>query len=274
MKVSDVLIIGGGPGGRTAARTVKGIDPGKKVILIKDEEVNANRCILPYVFDGTVPLGKAAIPNSLITGWGVDLMIDEVLSIDAKNKRVRTRKDEVGYQHLVLATGAVPVIPRIPGAHLGNVFVLRTLKDASMISERLEGSKSVVVIGGGYIGIELSATLRKAGFHVTLIEALEHCLQNAFDIEFCEEVEEKLKSNGIRLIMRSPAKALDGMGVVRTVRAGDAEIEADLVIFSVGVRPNISLARESRIRVNASGIQVDEAMKTNFGDIYAVGGLC
>jgi NADH oxidase (H2O2-forming) len=271
MKGCDVLIIGGGPGGRTSARTIKGIDPGKKVTVLKDEEVNANRCVLPYVFDGTVPLEKASIPNSLVMGWGVELVIDKVVFIDTKNKKVKTQKDEMVYQHLVLATGAVPIVPPIPGSDLGNVFTLRTLNDASAILEGLKKSKSIVVVGGGYIGVEMGATLQEAGFDVTLIELLGHCLQNVFHVEFCAEVEEKLESEGVRLITGSRVEALMGKRSVRAVRVGGVEVEADLVIFAVGVKPNIDLAKEGEIRTSPYGIQIDESMRTNVEDIYAAG---
>ncbi|ASQ91686.1 pyridine nucleotide-disulfide oxidoreductase [Prosthecochloris sp. GSB1] len=272
----DILVIGGSAAGIVAATTAKAFHPEKEVLIVRREQQAVVPCGIPYIYGTLECIDQNIIPAGHITDAGVELMIDEVESIDREAKTATTVSGGViSWDKLVIATGSLPKVPDwLPGTDLGNVFTIP--KDAGYLEElrhALEKSKKVVIIGGGFIGVEIADELSKKGFDITLVELLPHVLQMAFDEELSVRAEEILGSAGVKLRLGCRVERIEGAGPVSSVRlAGGEELEADLVILSTGYLPNTSLAAEAGIRLNELGaIRVDEYMRTENKDVFAVG---
>jgi hypothetical protein len=171
------------------------------VLVIKDEEVNVNRCAVPYGLDARTPVAKFCIPNTLITDHGADLVIGRASELNIGVRQVRLGTGEVfPYDRLVLAMGARPLIPPIPGVGSKRVLPVRTLADMGQLRERAAiPGRSAVVVGGGYIGVEEATELRRLGLDVTLVEMLPHILLHTAEREFIAPLEETLTRHGVTL---------------------------------------------------------------------------
>jgi len=269
----NLVVIGGGEAGFISALTAKKTNTNANVTLIADDNRFYSPCALPFVISGEV--GINAIVDDLISMCeksGIKCIIDTVISIDPENKIVRTKKgEEFKYNSLIIATGGLPFIPDVPGFDLKGVYTLKSIDDAEKILERIKKSKRVAVIGGGAIGVEISAALVKRNLDVALIERCPHLLARAFDSEFSVTIENKLRDNGVNLLLNSCVSEILGCNEVNGVRIGDKEIDADIVILGLGVTPNIELARRAGIEILGCGIKTDGWMRTNIKDIYAAG---
>jgi len=272
----DILVIGGSAAGIVAATTAKAFHPDKEVLIVRREQQAVVPCGIPYIYGTLECIDQNIIPAGHITDAGVELMIDEVQSIDREAKTATTVSGAViSWDKLVIATGSVPKVPGwLPGTDLGNVFTIP--KDAAYLEElrhALEKNRKVVIIGGGFIGVEIADELSKKGFDITLVELLPHVLQMAFDEELSVRAEEILESAGVKLRLGCKVERIEGEGTVSSVRlAGGEELDADLVVLSTGYLPNTELAAEAGIRLNELGaIRVDEYMRTENKDIFAVG---
>jgi NADH oxidase (H2O2-forming) len=272
----DVLVIGGGPAGRTVARTIRKKRSDMTVTVIKEDEVNPNRCVIPYIYDDTVPVPKGMIPNTLVTEVGASLRVGRVESIDSEGKRVTLQGgDVIEYGHLVLAMGSTPIIPEIAGVELEGVLVVRTTSDVEALMKAREGAKRAVVIGMGLIGAEVAASLRRAGLEVTGIDMLTHCLGAALDDDFAERADAALRGkdqSGVKLELGRQVEAIlgDEQGRVRAVKTDGCEFSADMVVLAVGVRPAQKLAEQAGAEVGR-GIVTDAQQRTTLADVYAVG---
>ncbi|HPJ71423.1 MAG TPA: FAD-dependent oxidoreductase, partial [bacterium] len=244
------------------------------VTLIKDEEINVNRCALPYGLTAEKPIAAFQIPNTLITEVGAELLVDTVVSLDPAAGRVTTACGEtVAYGSLLLAAGSRPLIPSIPGAGADNVTGVRTLRDLTALRELTAAGTRAAVVGGGYIGIELAAALRAAGLEVTLIEREDRLLPATSEPELAAVVEEVLVGKGVRV---KTGGAVTGFPETAGRAAGadtsDGEtVEADFVVLALGVVPNSELAAAAGIPVSAAGIVVDERLRTGAENVYAAG---
>ncbi|MHA1594122.1 MAG: FAD-dependent oxidoreductase [Candidatus Baldrarchaeia archaeon] len=274
-----VVVIGGGPSGICAAFYAKQQNPDADVVVIRREPGFIVPCAIPYAFGLLSPekiISKS--PDNLVTSVGVKLVIDEVVEIDASSKVVKTAKGEkFPYDKLILATGSVPVMPPIPGSDLENVFPTPKSLDAlSNVVKAVEKAKNVVIIGGGFAGVEIAAEVSRRGKKVSIVEMLPHCLQLAFDEEFCEKGEEHLKNHGINVYTGVKAERFVGDGAVKEVELSNGEkIPADVVIVAVGVRPNTKLATDMGLELGPfKAIKVDEHMRTSNPDVFAAGDCC
>jgi NADH oxidase (H2O2-forming) len=274
MEKRDVIIVGGGPAGRTIVHMLHQSGQGLSVTLIKDEKINVNRCAVPYGIPDQTPLEKFQIPNALVTDFGAELVVDRVTAIDTEKKQVSTEHGDVyAYNHLVLSTGSRPIIPPIPGVENETITPVRSLDDLSSLRRLAATGKRVVVVGGGYIGIEVAVVLRQMGLDVTVVEMLPSILMTTTEPEFIQLVNDELEAKGIRL--------LTGEKVVEFVHAAEGQVSveldsgnslpADFVVLSVGVVPNMTLAAEAGIRTSRLGIWVDEHLRTEAKDVYACG---
>jgi NADH oxidase (H2O2-forming) len=274
---SDVLVIGGSASGITTALTGKARYPDKEFLVVRKEKEVFIPCGIPYIFGSLENSGQDVIPDQMLTNAGIKLMLDEISSIDCDNKLCKTSNgEEISFEKLVIATGSRPVIPGwLKGADLENVFTIP--KDKEYIDKAittLENAQKIVVIGGGFIGVEMSDELNKKGKDVTIVEVLPHLLGLVFDDEVTAKVEEVLSSRGIHIKTGSGVKEILGTdGKVSEVELQSGEkLEADAVILSMGYRPNTKLAQDSGIDINKFGfIEVDEYMRTGKPDILAVG---
>ncbi|BBO74572.1 pyridine nucleotide-disulfide oxidoreductase [Desulfosarcina widdelii] len=274
MEKRDVIIIGGGPAGRTIAHMLHQLGQGLSVTLIKDEKINVNRCAVPYGIPDQMPLEKFQIPNSLVTDFGTELVVDRVTEINTEKKQVSTAHGGVyAYNHLVLSTGSRPLIPPIPGVESEAITPVRSLEDLSALRRLAATGKRAVVVGGGYIGIEVAVVLRQMGLAVTVVEMLPSILMATTEPEFIQLVNDELECKGLRL--------LTGEKVVEFIHSAEDQISvklgsgnalpADFVVLSVGVVPNMTLAAEAGIRTSPLGIWVDEQLRTDAQDVYACG---
>ncbi len=277
MEKTDVLVIGGSASGIIAAVTAKSYFPDKEVLIIRKEERVLVPCGIPYIFGSLKSSEKNLIPDGGIKKMGINLKIAEVVSIDKEEKTLKTKAgDEIGYEKLVFATGSIPVVPKwLKGAELKNVFSV--LKDKVYLDKaikKLEDCKKIIVIGGGFIGAEISDELNKCEKEVILVELLPHILNLVFDDEICQKAEEILTERGVHIRTGVGVKEIIGDKKVSGVLLNNGEkIEADAVILSIGYVPNTELAKNSGIKINEKGfIRVDEYMRTDDDpDIIAVG---
>ncbi len=274
---TDVLVIGGGPAGAVTALTVKKNYPEKKVVLIKKDENCLIPCGIPYIF-GTLPSVESdCMPNKPLEEKGIELVFESVEKIDSKSKKVLTaKKKEIGYDKLVLATGSVVVKPPIKGIELDKVFfVEKSMKNIENLKNAAGKAENIVIIGGGFIGVEIADELCKRGKKVSIVEAVPCLLQQAFDEEFCKTVEQRLKKLGIKIYTSTMAKEITGNKKVKGIKLSGKQsktLKSDLVIVCVGAKPNSLLAEKAGIELGTGkGIIVDEYMRTSKKDIFAVG---
>lgn len=272
----DVLIIGGGPAGVITAVTAKSNYPNKDVLLVRKEKEVVISCGIPYIFGTLESSAKDILPDNVLINADVELKIDEVISVDKENKIAFTSDGtKIKFEKLVFATGSTPVIPRwLKGTELENVFTIsKNKKYLDEMKIKLDSCKKIVVIGGGFIGVEVSDELNKIGKDVTIVEILPHVLGLVFDVDFTLQAEKTLRERGIKLKTGVGAKEILGNKKLKGVLLENGEkITADAVILSVGYRPNSSLAEKTGLRVGFKrAIWVDEYMRTDDPDIFAVG---
>jgi NADPH-dependent 2,4-dienoyl-CoA reductase/sulfur reductase-like enzyme len=276
MGKTDVLVVGGSAAGIVAATTAKSFYSDKSVMLVRQESQVLVPCGIPYVFGTLDSSDQNCVPDAGLANAGVTLKIDEVVSIDSENKTCKTSGGtEIGFEKLVLATGSTPTKPSwLKGVDLENVFTIP--KDKIYLDNFkicLDAFKKVVVIGGGFIGVEMADELAKSGKDITLVEMMPHVLAMAFDEELALKAQEVLQSRGVKIKTGSGVKEINGDGKVTGITLNNDEtIEADAVILSIGYRPNAVLAEKAGLAINKLGsIQVNEYMRTENPDIFAVG---
>ena len=275
MKKSEVLIVGGSAAGIVAGITAKQCYKNVKVTLIRKEKQVLIPCGLPYIFGTLGSVEKDVVPDTILSKNGIDLIVDEVQSIDRNNKTVATSRGKtIGFDKLVLATGSSPIIPPIPGIDLGNVFVAKKDFDyLNTLLKTLDIARNIVIIGGGFIGVEFADEFNKRGLNVTIVELLPHCLQLVFDEEFCVRAENKLSERGITIMTNNRANKIVGDKKVKEVELSSGKkLKCDIVFLGIGVAPNTKLAKEAGLKIGEHrGIWVDEYMRTSDENIFAVG---
>lgn len=276
MKKFDALIIGSSAAGFAAAITARRHYPDASLAVIRQEEKTLIPCGIPYIFGTLGSSQKNLMPDPALAGNNVELIIGKATTINRKEKTVSLDSGEaIGYDKLIVTTGSEPLIPPIPGADLENVFAVK--KDVAYLDHLLEvlkPAKDVVIIGGGFIGLEMADECRKLnGANVTVVEMLSHCLFAVFDEDLCVRTEEELDKSGIKVRASHRAKSLNGNGKVEYVELEDGErIKADVVILGIGVRPNVKLAQEAGLDMGPTGaVAVDRHMMTSDPDIFAAG---
>jgi len=275
MKMYDVIVIGGSAAGLTAAQTVRRHYPNKSILVIRKEERVLIPCGIPYIFGSLAGPQEDLIPDAAYEKMNMDLHIGLVKDIDRSKKLVRTETEEFSYDKLILGTGSYPAMPPIPGHDKKGVFaVLKDISYLTDLQEKLKSAKNVVVIGGGFIGIEISDEIKKSGVeNVSVIEIAEHCLSQSYDEEFCVEMEEHLRSRGVNIYTGFKVVSIDGGEQVEGVTLStDETIPADIVILGIGAVANSDLAKKIGLRIGLTGgIVVDRAMRTSDPDIFACG---
>ncbi|HEY85990.1 MAG TPA: NAD(P)/FAD-dependent oxidoreductase, partial [Chloroflexi bacterium] len=276
MKKVDALIIGGSAAGFAAAITARRHYPDATLALIRQEKKSLVPCGIPYIFGTLGSPEKNLMPDPALAKNNVELIIGLVTGIDREAKTVVTDAGEtIGYEKLILTTGSLPLIPPIPGADLENVFSIQ--KDVDYLARMLEvlkEARDVVIIGGGFIGLEMADECRKLGIqNITVVEMLSHCLFIVFDEDLCVRIEDGLLKSGIRIRSSQQAKAIVGNGRVEYVELANGErLKADVVLMGIGVRPNVELARQAGLDIGSTGtVIVDRHMMTSDPNIFAAG---
>jgi NADH oxidase (H2O2-forming) len=276
VKKVDALIVGGSASGFAAAITARRHYPDASIAVVRQEEKTLVPCGIPYIFGTLGSPEKNLMPDEVLIKNNVDLIVSQVTAIDRDAKLITTAMGQaIGYNKMILSTGSLPLMPSIPGADLGNVFVIK--KDIAYLSgllEALQQASDVVIIGGGFIGLEMADECRKLGCqNITVIEMLSHCLFVVFDEDLCVRIEEELGKAGIHVQAAQRAKSIVGNGKVEYVELENGErLKAHVVILGIGVRPNIELARQAGLAIGPTrAVAVDRHMLTSDPNIFAAG---
>ncbi len=278
------LIIGGVAGGASCAARLRRLDEKAEIVILeRGEFISFANCGLPYYIGGEITEKSnltLQTPESFKARFNIDVRIfSEAVAIDTENKTVTARNLKTGakyteqYDNLVLSPGAFPIYPNIEGIDSGKVFTLRNIPDTLKIKQYINEKhpRSAVVIGGGYIGVEMAENLVNAGLDVTIVELSDHLIA-PLDFDMAADVHRYVKSQGVKLALANGVVAIKERDDVLTVVLNKGKIDADMVIMSVGVRPDTAIVRDSDIETDGRGsIIVNERMQTSAPDVYAVG---
>ena len=280
-----VVIIGGVAGGASAAARLRRLDERAEIIVFERSGfVSYANCGLPYYIGGTIAEKRELTlqtPESFWNRFRIRVKTKhEVLAIDPAAKTVTVKDLSTGktftesYDKLVLSPGAMPTRPPLPGIDSERVFSLRTVEDTLRIHDyvRREKPQSAVLVGGGYIGIEVAENLRELGLDVTIVQRPKQ-LMNTLDYDMATFVHAKLREKGIRLELgRSVSGFEERDGQILTLIDGQDPLPADLVLLAIGVTPDSGLAKQTGLALGIKGsIVVNDRMETSVPDIYAVG---
>ena len=285
-----VVIVGGvAAGPKVAAKVIRLMPHASVTVVEKGQFLSYAGCGLPYYISGQVknhaelmstPMGalRDAVFFQKVKNVRI-LSRTEAIKIDRAAKSVRVkelgsrREFDLEYDKLVLATGASPIRPSIPGHDLDNIFCLHGVQDAEGIKAGLSGDRArdVVIVGGGLIGMETTEALARSGCRVTIVEMQPQTL-GILDAEMARLVELHLESNGVKVLTNTKVCAFEGDGKVHRVVTDRGTLATDLVIMGIGVRPNTALASAAGLEIGETGgIKVNEHMRTSDPDIYAAG---
>ncbi len=276
-KKAAIVIIGAGPAGMVCAITARKYYPDKSIIVIKDVANGVIPCGIPYMFASLAQpednkVGMASLQNN-----NIEVVVDTAVSINRQEKYIETSaKEKYSYEKLVLAIGSIPVMLPIKGIEKPGVYLINKelgyLKD---VIEKVKQNKHVLVIGGGFIGVEFADELSKLkGMNVTLVEMLPNLLANSFDQEFSQMAEARLKEKGVNILTNTRVEEIIGQEKVEKVRFGNGqEIPVESVILGVGSKPNVKLALDAGLELGScKGILTDEYMRTSVDpNIFAIG---
>ena len=276
------LIIGGVAGGATAAARIRRIDEQAEIILLeKGPHISYANCGLPYYIGGVIAQREKLFvqtPEAFGRQFNVDVRIcSEAITIHPEKKTVTVRKVdgscyEESYDRLLLSPGATPVRPPLKGIDLKGIFTLRNVEDTDRIKSYLQEHevKKAVVVGGGFIGLEMAENLQEAGAKISIVEMANQVMAPV-DFSIASYVHRHLTDKGVALYLEKGVDHFEQIdNRIRVCLANGENIDADLVLLSIGVRPSTHLATEAGIRVGR-GIQVDEYLETSIPDIFAVG---
>jgi len=276
MMKTDVLVIGGSAAGLVSAITAKSNHPNKKVTVVRKEEKVMIHCGIPYIFGAVGTSDKNILPDGGLNNLGVDIVVDEIKSVDT-DKKIATRAggEEIEYDKLILCTGSLPSVPKwLKGTDLENVFTIPKNKVyLDGLKKSLEGLKKVVLVGAGFIGVEVADELNASGYDVTIIEILPRILGLAYDEEFAAAASEKLTARGVKVKTGVGIKEIIGdKKVSKVLLANGDTLDADAVILSLGYRPNNELAASMGLEINELGfVKADQYRRTSKPDHFAAG---
>ncbi|MBR5559696.1 MAG: FAD-dependent oxidoreductase [Oscillospiraceae bacterium] len=279
-----ILIVGGVAGGASAACRLRRLDENAHIVMFeRDEYISFANCGLPYHISEVIEKRNALIvqtPAAMHRRFRIDIRnFSEVTAVDTAAKQVTVNSLEKGvyqedYDVLVISPGAEPFVPDFPGNDSQRIFTLRNLPDMDRIKAIVDHDKpaSAVVVGGGFIGLEMAENLREKGIGVTLVEAADHVMP-PLDGDMACILEKELDKNGVKLVLGDGLKSItdeETASVVETVSG--RKITAEMIILAIGVRPATAFLQGSGIELGPKGhIIVDDQMRTNAADVYAVG---
>jgi NADPH-dependent 2,4-dienoyl-CoA reductase/sulfur reductase-like enzyme/rhodanese-related sulfurtransferase len=278
-----LVIVGGVAGGATAAARARRLSEEAQIdIYERGGHVSFANCGLPYFIGGEIQKRESLLlqtPEGFWKRYRIRVHLRcEVERIDPVKKEVEIRNLEDGtlrsepYDKLILSPGAAPVRPPLPGIDDPGVHCLRNMDDLDRIVAAVPGSKRAVVVGGGFIGLEMAENLVHLGLQVNIVEMLPQVMA-PLDPEMAQPIQKELNDRGVELFLGNPVKGFDrDRGTLRVLLGKGDPLNADLVIFSVGVRPEVNLARGAGLDLGTlGGIRVDDTLRTSDPDIFAVG---
>lgn len=279
-----VIIIGGVAGGASAAARLRRLDESAEIILLeRGDYVSYANCGLPYYIGGAITQKSALTlqtPESLRARLKLDVRCrHEAVALHPAQKQVRVRDLQTGeeytegYDKLILSPGAEPLRPPLPGADDERVFTLRTIPDTYRIDRflREKAPKRALVVGAGFIGLEMAENLARAGLAVTVAELSDHALA-ALDADMAADVHHYLRQQGVELLLENGVRAITPAPDGLRVALDSGSVDTDMVLLSIGVKPESTLARAAGLDLDERGaVVVNAAMRTSNPDIYAVG---
>lgn len=282
---NKVLIIGGVAGGASTAARLRRLDEKAEIIMFeRGSYISYANCGLPYHIGGIIQERASLLlqtPEAMSKKYNIDVRVNnDVISIDSKNKTVEVKKVNTGeiykenYDKLVISTGSSPLKPPIDGIDSPGIFTLWTVPDTDEIKKFINDTKpkTAAVIGGGFIGLEVAENLHHAGLKVTVVEAMDQVMAPV-DFEMAQLIQNNMVMNDIELILGDGvSKFQNENGPINITLSSGKVISSDMVILSIGVRPNSKLAKDAGLELNKrGGIVVDKYLRTSDPDIYAVG---
>ncbi|WP_312640450.1 DsrE/DsrF/DrsH-like family protein [Hydrogenoanaerobacterium sp.] len=279
-----ILIVGGVAGGASAAARLRRLDENAEIIMLeRGEYISFANCGLPYYIGGEITEKSALTlqtPASFHARFRVDVRnFSEVTAIDTEAKNVTVKNSKTGevytegYDKLILSMGAEPIKPNLGGADSGRVFTLRNIPDTYRIKDFIDQSKPkrAVVVGGGYIGVEMAENLHRAGLEVTIVEMSDQVIA-PLDYDMACDVHRHIQSKGVKLLLGNAVRSIAESGNSLNVVLDSGEITADMLIMAIGVRPESAIAKNAGLALNERGfIVVNENMQTSDPQVYAVG---
>lgn len=279
--MKKILIVGGVAGGASAATRLRRLSEDDEIIMFeKGPHVSFSNCALPYYLSGIINEADKLVlmsPEKFKAQYNIEARVSsEVTFIDRKNKEIEVKNYLTGevyresYDKLILSPGAKPIVPSISGIDKVNIFTIRNVVDIDKLNRFVKelDAKEVVVIGGGFIGVEAAENLREAGYNVSLIEAMNQILK-PFDYDMVQILHKEIYDKGINLIVGDKVESFEENKVV--LNSGK-KVKANAVVMAIGVSPEITLAKEAGLEIGVTGaIKVDSNYKTSDEDIYAVG---
>jgi len=280
-----VVIVGGVAGGATALARLRRVDEHAEIVLFeRGEYISFANCGLPYYIGGTIEERDALLvstPEDIMNKFNADVRtFSEVTKINKEEKTIQVKNIKTGdvykesYDYLILSTGSTPIKPPIPGIESPNVFSLWNIPDTDTIKSYINDKKpkNAIIVGGGFIGLEMAENLHDQGLEVSVVEMLDQVMA-PIDFEMAQIVHEHLKSKGVHLYLKDGVSRFDYENGVTTItlQSGNS-VQGDMVILSIGIRPNGELAKDSGLVQNQrGGIIVDKYLKTSDEYIYAIG---
>ncbi|MDM8300916.1 FAD-dependent oxidoreductase [Collinsella tanakaei] len=277
------LVVGGVAAGTKAAAKIKRCDRSAEVkVVTKGADISYAGCGLPYYVSGDIPAREDLIVNTPaayagLTGVEVETGT-EATGLDAAAHTVRVRRADGSegtetYDKLVIATGAAPFVPDVAGCDLAGVFCLRTPDDACGLRDYVEQNacRHAVVVGAGFIGLEVAESLLARGLSVTVIDAMPQILPNVFDPEMADFAKRQLKAAGVRVVTGAALTGIAGDGRVASVQTANGSFAADVAVLAIGIRPATAWLEGSGVEMLKGCVLVDEHMATNLPDVYAAG---
>ena len=280
-----VVIVGGVAGGATAAARIRRLDEKAEIVVFeRSGYISYANCGLPYYIGDVITDAEELTlqtPESFYSRFRVDMRVHhEVTAIHPEKKTVSVKnlktgeKFEESYDKLILSPGAKPTKPRFPGADLDKVFTLRTVEDTLRIKNYINENhpQSVVLAGGGFIGLELAENLCELGMDVTVVEYAKQ-LMSPFDLDMAAFIHNEMRKHGVKLVLGRAVEGLeekdDG---IKVLLRDDASLHADMVVLAIGVTPDTVLAKDAGLELGIKGsIIVNDRMETSIPDIYAAG---
>ncbi len=276
MEKFDVVVIGGSAAGLTAAITSRRHYPEKKVLVIRKEDQVLIPCGIPYIFGTLGGCQMNLIPDSALEKNKIEWLVDEVTGIHPEKQTVTTAGGkEIGYERLVIATGSVPMVPPLPGVDKKGIYAIK--KDIAHLEElqaALAKASHLLIVGCGFIGVELAEECRKLGdLDIKIVEMLRHCLQLTYDVEFSVKAEDVLRAQNIEILTGEKVEGFLGGKAVEKVRlASGRDLDVDVVIMGIGARASTALAVDAGLETGPTrGIQVNRYMQTSAPHIFACG---
>lgn len=280
--LSRVIVVGGGAAGASAASRAKRVDPSAEVYLIEATDmITHGPCGIPYVISGIIDKNKLVVytPEVFEKERGIRVLINsKVVDIDVDKRIVEVyrnkRFEKLKWDKLILATGALPKVPGVPGVSLDNVITIRHPAYVDELIKVISDKDIVAVVGGSYLGIEVVEALLERGKKVLLFEMFNHLLSTSMDEDVASIVEGEVLSRGVELHLSEKLVEIRGGNRVENIVTDKGEYRVGAVILATGVKPNIELAKRTGLRIGETGaVEVNEYMETNVEDVYAAGDL-